>query len=85
MDKTEKLAPLLKKLRKLSEKQPGFISRQTYSNTADPGELTVITHWKSADDWISWQNNEKAKELQWRIDSIIGEKTVFEVYKPEDY
>ncbi len=85
MDKTEKLVPLLKELRQLSAEQPGFISRNTYSNTNDPGELTVITHWETADDWIKWQNSEKAKELQWRIDSIIGEKTIFEVYRPEDF
>ena len=85
MDQTEKLVPLLKELRQESAKQPGYISRTTYSNTNDPGELKVITHWETADDWIRWQNHKKAKELQWRIDSIIGEKTIFEVYTPEDY
>ena len=47
MDQTEKLVPLLKELRQESAKQPGFISRNTYSNTNDPGELKVITHWES--------------------------------------
>lgn len=85
MDQTEKLVPLLKKLRQQSAKQKGFISRTTYSKTNDPGELIVITYWETADDWIRWQNNKKAKELQWSIDAIIGEKTIFEVYTPEDY
>jgi hypothetical protein len=30
-------------------------------------------------------DHKEAKDLQWQIDSIIGEKTFFEVYKPEDY
>jgi heme-degrading monooxygenase HmoA len=85
MDKTAKLVPLLTELRQLSSQQPGFISRNTFSNTSDPGELLVVTHWEKADDWFKWQNHEKAKELQWRIDSIIGEKTIFEVYQPEEY
>ena len=85
MDQTEKLIPLLKELREKSAEQPGYISRTTYSKMNDPGELIVITHWETADDWIRWQNHEKAKELQWQIDSIIGEKTFFEVYTPEKY
>lgn len=84
MDKTEELVPLLKKLRTLSKKQPGFISRTTYSNVNDPGEYIVTTEWKTVDDWMQWMNNKKARELQWKIDSIIGEKTTFEVYKPEN-
>lgn len=85
MDKTAKLVPLLEELRELSSKQPGYISRNTYSNTSDPEKLIVITHWEKADDWLKWQNMKRAKELQWQIDSIIGERTVFEVYQPEEY
>ncbi|MGD8256828.1 MAG: antibiotic biosynthesis monooxygenase [Desulfobacterales bacterium] len=85
MDQTKQLVPLLKKLRTASEKQPGFISRTTYSKLNDPGELVVVMEWKTADDWIKWMNHKDAKELQWQVDTIIGEKTVFEVYQPEDF
>ena len=85
MDQTNQLLPLLKKLRTESEKQPGFISRTTYSNLNDPGEFLVTMEWETADDWIKWMNHQKAKDLQWQIDSLIGEKTFFEVYKPEDF
>jgi len=85
MDQTKQLVPLLKELRTESEKQPGFISRTTYSKLNDPGELVVIMEWETADDWIKWMDRKEAKSLQWQIDSIIGEKTFFEVYKPEDF
>ena len=85
MDKTNQILPLLKELRTKSEKQPGFISRSTYSKLGDPGELIVMMEWETADDWIKWMNNQKARDLQYQIDSIIGEKTFFEVYKPEDF
>ena len=85
MDQTKKLASLLKELRALSEKQPGFISRTTYSKMSDPGELIVIAEWETADHWAKWMDKKKPKELQWKIDSIIGEKTTFEVYKPENF
>jgi heme-degrading monooxygenase HmoA len=51
----------------------------------DPGELIVVMEWETVDAWLKWMDSEDAKELQWQIDSIIGEKTLFDVYKPEDY
>jgi len=68
-----------------AEIQPGFISRTTYSNFHDPGEFLVTMEWETADDWIKWMDHQDAKDLQWQIDSLIGEKTLFEVYKPEDF
>lgn len=85
MDQTQQLVPLLKELRQRSEQQPGYISRTTYSKMSDPGVLIVIAEWETADDWMNWMSKEESKELQWKIDSIIGEKTSFEVYKPEDF
>lgn len=85
MDKTKQLEPLLKELRKKSAQQPGFISRVTYSNVRDPGELIVCSEWESIENWMRWMENKDAKELQWKVDSIIGEKTSFEVYEPKDF
>ena len=45
----------------------------------------VIMEWETADDWIRWMNSKEAKKLQWQVDRIIGEKTFFEVYKPEEF
>lgn len=81
----EKLIPLLKKLQKLAEKEDGFISRSTYSSLNDPGEYIVISEWKSADNWIEWMNRKKVQQVQWEIDSLIGEKTFFDVYRPEEF
>jgi len=58
MDQSKQLVPLLQKLREESEKQPGFISRTTYSKLNDPGELVVIMEWKTVDDWINWMANQ---------------------------
>jgi len=85
MHQTDKIIPLLKDLRVKSEKQPGFISRTTFSKMSDPGEFIVINEWETADDWMNWMNQKEARDLQWQIDSLIGEKTIFEVYRPEDF
>ena len=81
----EKLIPLLLKLRKLAEKQKGFISRTTYSSLSDPGEYIVLSEWKTADDWIEWMDKKKTRKIQGDIDSLIGEKTFFDVFRPEKF
>jgi heme-degrading monooxygenase HmoA len=85
IDHKEELIPLLKKLRELAEKQQGFISRGTYSNLSDPGEYLVISEWETADQWIEWMNHKETRDIQGNIDSLIGEKTFFDVYKPEAF
>ena len=85
LSEKDTLTPLLKELRKSAEREKGFISRTTYSSLNDPGEVIVISEWKAADDWIEWMNKKKVKKIQWEIDSVIGEKTFFDVYRPEDF
>ena len=85
LSEKDNLAPLLKKLRKSAESEKGFISRTTYSSLNDPGRVIVISEWKNADNWIEWMNKKRVKKLQWEIDSLIGEKTFFDVYRPEEF
>jgi quinol monooxygenase YgiN len=81
----EKLIPLFKELREAAEKAKGFVSRNTYSKLNDPGEYLVISEWESIDAWADWMGDKKVKQIQWEVDSLIGEKTFFDVYKPEEF
>ena len=83
--KNDELIPLLKKLRKSAEKQKGFISRATFTNVNDSTENIVISEWKSEEHWQKWMKKNKVKEIQDKIDSLIGENTVFDVYFPEPF
>jgi heme oxygenase (mycobilin-producing) len=85
IDCKNELIELLKRLRKNAEKQEGFVSRAAYSNISDPGEYVVISEWKTVDHWIRWKDKDKVKKLQAKIDSLIGEKTVFDVFVPEKF
>ena len=85
ISKREKLVPLLQELRRTAEKEKGFISRATFSSLNDPGECIVISEWKTADDWATWMGKKKVRQLQWDIDSILGEKTVVDLYRSEDF
>ena len=85
IEQRDKLIPLLQELRNYAKKQKGFISRGTFSSLTDPGEYIVISEWETVDYWRKWMNNQTTREIQAKIDSLIGEKTVFNVYNPEEY
>lgn len=85
LERREKLIPLLKKLRKSAKKQKGFISRGTYANLKDPGQCIVISKWETVKHWQKWMDRKKTRDIQGNIDSLIGEKTVFDVYSREKY
>ena len=85
IEQKDKLIPLLKRLRKLAEKHKGFVSRSTYSSLNDTGEHIVISEWKSTDDWVKWMDRKKTRKIQGDIDSLIGEKTFFDIYRPKTY
>jgi heme oxygenase (mycobilin-producing) len=85
IEQRDKLIPLLQELRNYAKKQKGFISRGTFSSLTDPGEYIVISEWETVDYWRKWMNNKTTREIQAKIDSLIGEKTVFNVYQPEKY
>jgi len=85
IEKRDKLIPLLKELRNQAKKQKGFISRSTFSSLTDPGEYIVISEWETVDCWRKWMDKKTTWEIQTKIDSLIGERTFFSVYKPEKF
>lgn len=74
------LAPLLKQLRVLAMNQAGYVSGETLQRVDDPNECLVISTWQSIDDWRAWVLNKERVEIQNDIDSLLGEKTEYEIY-----
>lgn len=85
MEHREELEPLLRALRKHAKKQPGFISRKTLACINTPGEYLTISRWENVEAWETWMDKKKTRKLQGQIDSLIGEKTAFDIYHPETY
>ncbi len=81
VDKPEKLLPLLEKLHTRAKKQPGYISGETLRSIEDPEDFLVISKWETAEDWKKWLNSKERRDIQGRVDSLIGEKTFYEVYE----
>lgn len=85
IDSKDKMIPLLDNLRKQAKKQKGCIFRGTYSNLNDPGEFIVISEWETVEDWRKWMDKKEIRQIQGKIDSLIGERTLFEIYLPEEF
>ncbi len=85
IDQKENLIPLFKELRELAKQQTGFISRGTFSSLTDPGEYIVISEWETVEDWRNWMDKKETRKIQGKIDSLLGEKTFFDIYLPEEF
>ena len=81
VDKPEELFPLLATLRDAAREQPGFISGETLRSLDDPEDFLVISIWETADDWNKWVQNKKRRDLQGQVDSLIGEKTFYDMFE----
>jgi len=81
VDKPEELLPMLAVLRDAAREQPGFISGETLRSLDDPEDFLVISIWETAEDWTKWMQNKKRRDLQGRVDSMIGERTFYEIFE----
>ena len=85
IEETEKLISLLAELNSCSKEQPGRISRETLRSLDNPGEYLVRCEWETVEDWDKWLHSKERRDIQGKIDSLIGEKTFFEVFEPVSY
>jgi len=84
-DNPKALFPLLTKLRSLAKKQPGYISGETLRSLDDHEDYMVISQWETVDDWKKWLQSKERRDLQGKVDSLIGERTFYEIFEPVDH
>jgi len=80
-DKAAKLSDLVKQLRSLVIKQPGYVSGESLKNLAKLDEYLVISTWESIDAWKAWLASKERATVQQQIDALLGEKTEYEAYQ----
>ncbi len=78
----EKLTPLMKELSGRAKLQEGYISTDTLQSVDNPGEYLVVSRWETEEDWMSWFQSKERRDIQGKVDSLIGERTFYEVFKP---
>lgn len=77
----EQLIPLLTEMRSRAKNQPGYISGETLKSLENPEEYLVVSKWETADDWKNWLGSRERRDLQGKVDSLIGEKTFYEIFE----
>ena len=82
INQPEKLKPLLRELSLRAQAQSGYISTETLQSVESPDECMVLSKWDTTEDWERWFTSKERKDIQNQIDSLIGERTFYEVFQP---
>lgn len=82
MSQPEKLSPLLNELSSRAKEQPGYISSEILQSLENPEDYMVVSIWDTAEDWKKWFMSKERKDIQDRVDSLIGERTFYELFQP---
>lgn len=80
-DKHDELIPLLTEIRARAKKQPGYISGETLRSLDAPEDYMVVSKWETADNWQRWLQSKERRDLQGQVDSLIGERTFYEIFE----
>ncbi len=81
---SDALFPRLQAICDKAKEQPGFISNQILRNSDERETFLVVSRWDSLDDWNKWHSSQIQRDLQAEVDSMVGEKTFYEIYETVD-
>jgi heme-degrading monooxygenase HmoA len=71
---------LLRQMRGLAAKQPGYLSGEILQSLDDPSRHLVISTWESLDSWQTWFNNPERRKLQAEVDGYWESPTTVRVF-----
>jgi heme-degrading monooxygenase HmoA len=80
LEKARETITLFRQLRILATAQEGYISGETLRSLDTPEEFIVISAWQSAQDWKNWLASQQRKEIQSKIDQLLGGETTYDIY-----
>jgi heme-degrading monooxygenase HmoA len=80
LEKARETITLFRQLRILATAQEGYISGETLRSLDTPEEFIVISAWQSAQDWKNWLASQQRKEIQSKIDQLLGGETSYDIY-----
>jgi heme-degrading monooxygenase HmoA len=78
--KAREMIPLFRQMRVLANEQPGYITGETLRNLEKPDEFLVISTWESSADWKRWVESKARKQVQDKIDDLLGGSSDFEIF-----
>ena len=79
-NRARKMIPLFRKMRRLANDQPGYITGETMRNLEKADEFLVISTWETSEDWKRWVQSNDRQQIQKQIDALLGGKTEYEIF-----
>ena len=80
-NKADNLKSLINQLRGMTMGVPGYVAGETLKRLDKPGESLVVTKWQSEFYWNQWIQSKERAEIQDKIDQLLGDETVYEIYE----
>ena len=75
------LMPLLRELRAAAMNYSGYITGETLASTGDPSIISVLSTWRSLEDWKAWEKSEQRIKLYKEIEPLLAEKPKVSIYQ----
>ena len=79
-DTAKKMIPLFRQMRMLASTQSGYISGETLKSFDRLDSFLVISTWHSPEYWEKWLLNQERREIQDKIDALLGGRTEYEMF-----
>ena len=80
--KGEDISPLLRDLRDVAMRQPGYITGETLFNCDNDSIILVVSIWQSVEDWKTWEISETRDEFEEVIYPLLVESPKVMMYQP---
>lgn len=80
LEKARETITFFRQLRILATAQEGYISGETLRSVEKLEEFIVISTWQSTQDWKNWLASSQRKEIQSKIDRLLGGETTYDIY-----
>ncbi len=72
---------LLNKLRADVVNQPGFISGETLTSIEDSFIISVLSTWRSLEDWKAWEGAQKRVSVEQKIEPLLMKLPKVRIYQ----
>jgi heme-degrading monooxygenase HmoA len=76
----EKAVAMLEEFRNMAKIESGYISGETLINHYDSRSITVVSTWRTIEDWVRWQSSDKRAGNEAKIEELLEVPTKYEIY-----
>jgi heme-degrading monooxygenase HmoA len=76
----DKAVAMLEEFRNMVKKEPGYISGETLINHYDFRSITVVSAWRTIEDWVRWQSSDNRAGNEAKIEGLLEVPTKYEIY-----